>query len=85
MKTNFSMHVQWQVVELLGSILERPIIQAEYTICLPHLLQLLKQEIETAKVCKRSCSCCMSNKFHKQLKYNDNIAFPWNGLKNVYS
>ncbi|XP_042858403.1 dynein beta chain, ciliary-like [Penaeus japonicus] len=40
----------FKVVELLGSILERPIIQAEYTTCLPHLLQLLKQEIETAKV-----------------------------------
>ena len=39
-----------QVVELLGSILERPIIQAEYTNCLPHLIHLLKQEIETAKV-----------------------------------
>ncbi|ROT70436.1 putative dynein beta chain, ciliary-like [Penaeus vannamei] len=39
----------FKVVELLGSILERPIIQAEYTTCLPHLLQLLKQEIETAR------------------------------------
>lgn len=37
-------------MELLGSILERPIVQAEYTSCLPHLVQLLKQEIDMAKV-----------------------------------
>ncbi|KAK4326143.1 hypothetical protein Pmani_003308 [Petrolisthes manimaculis] len=39
----------FKVVELLGSILERPIVQAEYTSCLPHLVQLLKQEIDMAK------------------------------------
>ncbi|KAK7067107.1 hypothetical protein SK128_011277 [Halocaridina rubra] len=30
-------------------MLERPIIMAEYTNCLPHLLALLKHEVETAK------------------------------------
>lgn len=40
----------YKVVELLGTMLDRPILKNEYNKCMPRLIQLMQNEVECANV-----------------------------------
>ena len=44
----------FQIANLLGTVLERPILKAQYSASLPKLLTLIKKEHDTVKVKTKS-------------------------------